>query len=171
MAEMNKQEERLKNIERDMEEMNEDLEAIQKDVRDIRAKLFPSLDRLGIDDLIQQLVGAVGFVFPLLFTDEIWNLAASISLGRAIFLIVLTLFFGYIFIGRARLGNIAEQNVIGIPLRLITVALIAYGSTFIIIYIYGLQAYYHLDMLTYFKAMSVFGTFSVIGAIAVDMLG
>ncbi len=164
-------EERLKNLERDVEEMNEDLASIQKDVRDIRSRLFPSLDRLGVDDLVQQLVGAVGFVFPLLFTDEIWELARSISTLRAVFLITLTLLLGYVFIGRARLGNIADQKVIGIPLRLITVALIAYGSTFLIIYIYGLQTYYHLDMVTYFKAMAVFGTFSVIGSIAVDMLG
>ncbi len=164
-------EQRLKNLERDMEEMNEDIEAIQKDVREIRSRLFPALDKLGIDDLVQQLVGAVGFVFPLLFTDEIWHLASAISTLRAVFLILLTLFIGYIFIGRSRLGNIAEQKIIGIPLRLITVALIAYGSTLLIIYIYGLQSYYHLDIVTYFKAMAVFGTFSVIGAIAVDMLG
>ena len=106
-----------------------------------------------------------------MFTEEIWDLAYSISVWRAVFLIGLTLLLGYMFIGRSRLGHLAQQNIIGIPLRLISVAIIAYGSTVVIIYLYGLQVYYQLDFWTYFKAMSLFDTFSVIGAIAVDMLG
>jgi len=48
------------------------------------------------------------------------------------------------------LGNLAQQNLIGIPIRLITVSLIAYGFTFIIIYIYGLHSYYYLNGEMYF---------------------
>ncbi len=147
--------------------MNQDLDRLQEQVKSLHNRLNLSLDM----DLVQQCVGAVGFVFPLMFTEEIWDLAYSISVWRAVFLIGLTLLLGYMFIGRSRLGHLAQQNIIGIPLRLISVAIIAYGSTVVIIYLYGLQVYYQLDFWTYFKAMSLFGTFSVIGAIAVDMLG
>ncbi|RMG67878.1 MAG: DUF2391 family protein [Calditrichaeota bacterium] len=162
---------KLNRILQDMDHLNRDLDRLQEQVKSIHNRVNLPLDKLGLDDVVQQFVGAVGFVFPLVFTEEIWDLAFSISVFRAAFLIVLTLFLGYVFIGRSKLGHMAQQNIIGIPLRLITVAFIAYGSTIVIIYLYGLQAYYHLDAVTYFKAMALFGTFSVIGAIAVDMLG
>jgi len=162
---------KLNHLMNEMDDLNADMDNLRQEVQEIRKKVSIPLDKLGLDDIFQQFVGAVGFVFPLIFTDEIWKLAESISVGRAAFLIFLTLLIGYIFIGRSKLGNLAQQNLIGIPIRLITVSLIAYGSTFIIIYIYGLQSYYHLNAEMYFKALAIFGNFSVIGAIAVDMLG
>ncbi|NOX36241.1 MAG: DUF2391 family protein [Calditrichaeota bacterium] len=165
------QQEQLDELLDEMNQLNTDVKNLKKNLHEIHRKVLPDLDRLGLDDLFQQLIGAVGFVFPLLFTEEIWKLAESISIQRAFFLIGLTILLGYVFVGRSRLGNMAEQNLVGIPLRLITVLFIAYGATLIIIYVYGLQAYYQLTPATYFKSIAVFGTFSVIGAIAVDMLG
>jgi len=50
-------------------------------------------DKLGWDDIAQEIVGAVTFALPFLFTAELWDIAKDISIGRSIAVFLMTFFF------------------------------------------------------------------------------
>ncbi|MDI3474680.1 MAG: hypothetical protein PWQ79_1598 [Thermococcaceae archaeon] len=148
------------------------LEEIEKQVRAIaRAEERRSEpDSLGLDDIVQELVGAVTFALPFLFTSELWDVAKEISLWRAFAIFLLTMGIAYGLIAKSRIGNIRAEEVFHVPKRLITVSIISYTVSAGMIYLYGINRLAEFTLPQYLSATVITSTFAIVGAIAVDMV-
>jgi uncharacterized membrane protein len=82
----------------------------------------------------------------------------------------MTMGLAYLFLTKAQLGNLKREEIFHVPKRLITVALISYAVSAVLIYLFGIDYIAHFDAVQYFNATVIISTFAVIGAIAVDMV-
>ncbi|ASJ01716.1 hypothetical protein A3K92_05070 [Thermococcus gorgonarius] len=156
----------------DLKEINENLDSIRRQLDELQKEreLEKTPDKLGWDDIAQELVGAITFALPFLFTGELWDVAKDISIERSFAIFLLTLGIAYIFITKSKIGNLKHENLFHVPKRLITVSLISYTISAGLIYLYGINHVAHFSPLQYVNATVIVSTFAVIGAIAVDMV-
>lgn len=148
-----------------VQEIKTDLEYLRSE---IERKNLP--DSLGFDDIVQEVVGAVTFALPFLFTGEIWDVAKDISVERSLAIFFVTLGVAYLFIAKSRIGNLKREELFHVPKRLLTVAAISYTVTATLIYLYGINSVAHFNTAQYLNATVIVSTFAVIGAITVDMV-
>ncbi|WCN28220.1 DUF2391 family protein [Thermococcus kodakarensis] len=127
-------------------------------------------DTLGWDDITQEIIGAVTFALPFLFTGELWDVAKAISLERAVVIFLLTLGIAYLFLVKSRLGNMKREELFHLPKRLISVSVISYTISALLIYLYDINGVAHFTPVQYLNATVIVSAFAVIGAIAVDMV-
>jgi len=158
-------EERQARMERRLEELYSSIEELK---RENEARNAP--DKLGWDDIAQEIVGAVTFALPFLFTAELWDIAKDISIERSFLIFLMTLGLAYLFIVKSRIGNLKKEELFHIPKRLLTVTGIAYLISALLIYIYGINSLADFTPGQYINATILVSTFAVIGAITVDMV-
>ena len=160
-------------------ERGEEMRTMAETLREIRSELEElknSLDErekpdtLGWDDIAQEVVGAVTFALPFLFTGELWDVAKDISVERSVLIFLLTLGIAYLFIAKSRIGNLKREELFHVPKRLLTVAVIAYAISAGLIYIYGINSVADFTPIQYLNETVLVSTFAVIGAITVDMV-
>ena len=151
-----------------LEKLQQTVDALTKEVKKLQEGKRP--DELGWDDIAQEVVGAITFALPFLFTGEVWDVAKDISIKRSLAIFVMTMGLAYLFLTKARIGNLKREEVFHVPKRLITVAFISYAVSAFLIYIFGINYIAHFSKLQYFNATVIISTFAVIGAIAVDMV-
>ncbi|WP_394335097.1 DUF2391 family protein [Thermococcus siculi] len=159
------QNERRTDMEAKLEEIYESIEALREESERNKAP-----DKLGWDDIAQEIVGAITFALPFLFTGELWEIAKDISLGRSMAIFLMTLTVAYLFIAKSRIGNLKREELFHIPKRLLTVAIISYLISAGLIYLYGINWIADFTSSQYLNATVLISTFAVIGAIAVDMV-
>jgi len=157
---------------KEMRAMAETLEEIRDDLRELHHELKEreKPDALGWDDIVQEVVGAVTFALPFLFTGELWDVAKDISVERSFLIFLLTLGVTYLFIAKSRIGNLKREELFHVPKRLLTVAVIAYAISAGLIYIYGINSVADFTPIQYLNETVLVSTFAVIGAITVDMV-
>jgi len=148
-----------------LDEIYQGIEDLKREVEDSKKP-----DSLGWDDIAQEIVGAVTFALPFLFTGEVWEIAKDISIERSVLIFSFTMLLAYLFLTRSMLGNLKREEVFHIPKRLITVAVISYAISAFMIYVYGINAIADFTVEQYLNATVIISTFAVIGAIAVDMV-
>ncbi|NJE30472.1 DUF2391 family protein [Thermococcus sp. 18S1] len=152
-------------MERRLEELYSSIEELK---RENEMRKVP--DKLGWDDIAQEIVGAVTFALPFLFTAELWEIAKDISIERSIAVLSMTLGIAYLFIAKSRIGNLKREELFHIPKRLLTVTGIAYLISAVLIYVYGINNLADFTLGQYINATILISTFAVIGAITVDMV-
>ncbi|WP_167891525.1 DUF2391 family protein [Thermococcus sp. MAR1] len=157
--------ERRTGMEEKLKEIYESIEELRKESR---ARKTP--DKLGWDDIAQEIIGAVTFALPFLFTEELWEIAKDISVERSIAVLLMTLGVAYLFITKSRIGNLKREELFHIPKRLLTVTAIAYLISAVLIYVYGINSLADFTPGQYVNATILISTFAVIGAITVDMV-
>ncbi len=167
---MNPEPERMKEkrrttMEKKLEEIYESLEELKMESERRKAP-----DKLGWDDIAQEIVGAITFALPFLFTGELWEIAKDISLERSLAILGMTLVVAYLFIAKSQIGNLKREELFHIPKRLFTVAVIAYLISAGLIYLYGINWIAEFNTAQYINATVLVSTFAVIGAITVDMV-
>ncbi|NJE09565.1 DUF2391 family protein [Thermococcus sp. MAR1] len=150
------------------EKLKEIYESIEELRKESRARKTP--DKLGWDDIAQEIIGAVTFALPFLFTEELWEIAKDISVERSIAVLLMTLGVAYLFITKSRIGNLKREELFHIPKRLLTVTAIAYLISAVLIYVYGINSLADFTPGQYVNATILISTFAVIGAITVDMV-
>jgi uncharacterized membrane protein len=155
----------LKMISEKLESIVRQLDQIKKEKEAEKAP-----DRLGWDDIAQEVIGAITFALPFLFTGELWDVAKDISIERSLTIFLMTLGVAYLFLAKSRIGNISREELFHIPKRLFTVAGISYTVSALLIYLYGINAVAHFNTVQYLNATVLISTFAVIGSITVDMV-
>ncbi|WP_232461763.1 DUF2391 family protein [Thermococcus pacificus] len=152
--------------------MEEKLEEIYEGIEELRKEFDgrKAPDALGWDDIAQEVVGAITFALPFLFTGELWEIAKDISLERSLAIFLMTLVVAYLFIAKSRIGNLKREEMFHIPKRLFTVAVIAYLTSAGLIYLYGINRIADFNVAQYLNATVLVSTFAVIGAITVDLV-
>jgi len=152
----------------ELEKLRKSVDELTKHVAKLEEKKKP--DSLGWDDVAQEIVGAITFALPFIFTGEVWDVAKDISIERSLGIFLMTMGLAYLFLTKARLGNLKREEVFHVPKRLITVALISYAVSAVLIYLFGIDYIARFSPLQYLNATVIISTFAVIGAIAVDMV-
>ncbi len=152
----------------ELEKLRKSVEELTRHIENLEEQKKP--DSLGWDDIAQEIIGAVTFALPFLFTAELWDIAKDISVERSIVVFLMTLGIAYLFIVKSRIGNLKREELFHIPKRLLTVTGIAYFISALLIYIYGINTLAHFSPSQYINATILVSTFAVIGAITVDMV-
>jgi len=154
----------------ELKQLNERFEKLSEQIKGLEKKFERKPDKLGWDDIAQEIIGALTFALPFLFTQEIWDIAKSLTMERAVGILILTLSIAYLFIAKAKVSNIEREELFHIPKRLLTVVLISYLTSAGLIYLYGINRLAEFSLTQYISATIIISTFAVIGAIAVDMV-
>ena len=156
----------------EMRTMVETLREIRSELKELKGSLEEreKPDALGWDDIVQEVVGAVTFALPFLFTGELWDVAKDISVERSLAIFLLTLGIAYLLIAKSRIGNLKHEELFHVPKRLLTVAVIAYAISAGLIYLYRINSVADFTPVQYLNETVLVSTFAVIGAIAVDMV-
>jgi uncharacterized membrane protein len=161
-----KEDERLKRMEEDLREVRRDLENIKNQIEEDR-----KLDRFGLDDFIQECIGALIIAFPVSMTEEIWEISQRISLGRVLLIALGALGVVYFFIKHSKLQRWESQEVAGfLPLRLITSSLIAFVISSLTLLALGVYPNFLNDLEWFFKTAVLVTVFSIVGSLGVDMI-
>ena len=135
--------------------------------------------RFRFADSAQQLVGGFLLAGPFVVTEEVWVLAASMGQLQAALTIVLVALIGYGALYRAdtKRDPEDEQQVAGVPIRFISLMLVAFGSVAILAVVFDAPATFVgsppavplVEVATVTsRAISVGAVFSVVGAATAD---
>jgi len=152
----------------ELEKLRKSVEELTKHIENLEEQKKP--DSLGWDDIAQEIIGAITFALPFIFTEELWDIAKDISVERSMVILLMTLGVAYLFIAKSRIGNLKKEELFHVPKRLLTVTGIAYLTSALLIYLYGINGLADFTPGQYINATILVSTFAVIGAITVDMV-
>ncbi|WP_461829622.1 DUF2391 family protein [Aquifex sp.] len=162
--------------ERDMERKLEDMDRKLEDIEEKITELLNDYENskkeqtLKFSDLVQELIGALIIALPFSLTEEIWELASRLSLGRVFLIFFITVLVVYLFLRFSKLQNWAMQNVFGfIPLRLITSLSVSLLVSLFSILLFGIYPDFLSSPEQVIKATLLVTTFAVIGSLGLDM--
>ncbi len=129
-------------------------------------------------DTAQQIVGGFLLAGPFVVTQEVWLLARNMTMGHSMVLVgaVMAIGYGGLYGADNDRDPRREAAVAGVPVRFISVLLVAFGSVgglaFAItapdLFLSDLQRTTQLAVT--FRALSVAAVFSVVGAVTTDSL-
>jgi uncharacterized membrane protein len=146
--------------------------------------------RFALSDTAQQVVGGFLLAGPFVVTEEVWNLARNMSAVQSALTVVIVMSVGYGALYKAddRRNPDRETEVGGVPVRFISLVLVAYLSVFILAIAFNAPGTFladlagdptvaslgvalELDVLAVtLKATSIGAVFSVIGAATADSI-
>ncbi|WP_227380981.1 DUF2391 family protein [Haladaptatus halobius] len=136
--------------------------------------------RFQFADVAQQFVGGFLFAGPFVVTDEVWWLASNMSWLHALVAvgIVFAIGYGALYEADDDRDPDHEASIIGLPLRFISLIIIAFSSVLLLAFTFNSPATFipgHNEVVTTsvyvavtFKAISVSAVFSVVGAATAD---
>lgn len=165
----------------ELEELVDDLEELEEAAdskaqrRTIRRSIG-TLNRLtgrrifGLDDVAQQIVGGFILSAPFVVTEEVWNLAAGMNWLQSALTVGMVVAIGYGTLYRADHERDAdrEESIAGLPLRFVSLLLIAYLSVAILALLLSAPGTFEATAATTVKAVSIGAVFSVVGAATAD---
>jgi uncharacterized membrane protein len=167
----------------EVEELLDDLEELEEtaETPEERRVIRQSIDVLsrvtrgrifGVDDVAQQIVGGFILSAPFVVTEEVWSLASGMNWlqwGITVFMVFL---IGYGTLYRADHDRDVdrEESIVGLPVRFISLMLIAYLSVTILAFVFSAPKTFAATSATTVKAISIGAIFSVVGAATADSL-
>lgn len=136
-------------------------------------------EKFGLDDLAQQIFGAVLFSVPLAITEEVWMLASELTPIRMLMFVALSVALSTLIIFYTKFQKVAKESIGGsidtrygkayIPVRLVSILLVAYSMSFFILWLFGV--FQHVgDPYWGFQIHVFVFLFASIGAATVDIL-
>jgi Predicted membrane protein len=133
--------------------------------------------RYALADTAQQVVGGFLLAGPFVVTEEVWTLAAEMTLTQtaATVLIVLAVGYGALYKADDRDPD-RERDLGGVPVRYLSLVGVAYLSVAVLALSLGAPGTFVPDggtverLLVTLRAVSVGAIFSVIGAATTDSL-
>lgn len=126
-------------------------------------------------DSAQQLVGGFLLAGPFVVTEEVWRLAANMTPVHVLGVVILIAAIGYGALyktGKNRNVRDPEKEVqvVGIPLRFISLMIVSYVSVTTLAFLFTAPETFGVSLLTTGKAISIGAIFSVVGAATADSL-
>ncbi|PHQ38488.1 DUF2391 domain-containing protein [Halorubrum persicum] len=131
-----------------------------------------------IADSAQQAVGGFLLAGPFVVTAEVWELAAGMSWLQAALTAAVVGLIGYAALYRADTDRDPddEREVAGIPVRFVSLMIVAFGSVGVLALLFDAPATFLVDQgvvgvelwATTSKAITVGAVFSVVGAATAD---
>ena len=125
-----------------------------------------------IADLAQQLVGGFLLAGPFVVTEEVWTLAKHMGPVQTLLTIGIVAAIGYATLYKADRNRDpeAEADVAGVPIRFVSLLLVAFGSVTILAFVFAAPETFEAGPAATVTAISLSAIFSVIGAATADTL-
>jgi len=135
-------------------------------------------ERHKLADTAQQIVGGFLLSGPFVVTEEVWTLARNMTVFHSLFLVTAVMAIGYggLYGADNDRDPSTEAAVAGVPVRFISVMLVAFGSVGMLAFAVTAPTVFLGDLqptnrlLVTFQAISVAAVFSVVGAVTTDSL-
>ena len=129
-------------------------------------------------DTAQQIIGGFLLAGPFVVTQEVWSLARNMTPLHSVVLIgaVMTIGYGGLYGADNNRDPRREAAIVGVPVRFISVLLVAFGSVGALAVAITAPAVFLSDLApaaraaVTFRAMSIAAVFSVVGAVTTDSL-
>ena len=129
-------------------------------------------------DTAQQIVGGFLLAGPFVVTQEVWMLARNMTFFHSLFLIgaIMTIGYGGLYGADNDRDPSREAVFVGVPVRFISVMLVAFGSVTLLAFAVTAPDLFLGDLqrpdrfYVTFQAISVASVFSVVGAVTTDSL-
>ena len=129
-------------------------------------------------DTAQQIVGGFLLAGPFVVTQEVWLLATNMTIYHSLFLVATIMAIGYggLYGADNERDPQTEAAVLGVPVRFISVLLVAFGSVGVLAFAITAPDLFLADLsparrsVVTFQALSVAAVFSVVGAVTTDSL-
>jgi len=129
-------------------------------------------------DTAQQIVGGFLLAGPFVVTQEVWMLARNMTVVHSLFLVgaVMAIGYGGLYGADNDRDPRTEAAVAGVPVRFISVMVVAFGSVGMLALAITAPDLFLSDLdprtttLVTFRALSVAAVFSVVGAVTTDSL-
>lgn len=127
-------------------------------------------------DSAQQIVGGFLLAGPFVVTEEVWVLAANMTLFHTLGTVGIVFAIGYatLYTADTTRDVDTEQEIAGVPLRFISLMLVSYGAVAILALLFNAPSTFlepagtrEVTLVT-LKAISVGAIFSVVGAATAD---
>ena len=128
-------------------------------------------------DTAQQIVGGFLLAGPFVVTQEVWMLARNMTVYHSLVLVgaIAAIGYGGLY-GADDRDPSTEAAVFGVPVRFISVLLVAFGSVLTLAFAITAPDVFLTDLeprprlYVTLQAMSVAAVFSVVGAVTTDSL-
>ncbi|MFB6076940.1 MAG: DUF2391 family protein [Candidatus Nanohaloarchaea archaeon] len=132
-------------------------------------------NRYRIADTAQQIVGGFLLAGPFVVTEEVWQLAAGMSVLQTLAAVGVILAIGYGALYRADRGRDvadekSEPSFIGVPVRYISLVVVSYTAVTVLALVFGAPETFGAGIATTFRAITIATIFAVIGAATADSL-
>lgn len=138
--------------------------------------------RFKVADTAQQIVGGFLLAGPFVVTEEVWVLAANMTVFHALAVvgIVFAIGYGALYEADDDRDPEAEAEVAGVPVRFVSLMLVSYGSVAILALSFTAPQTFLVEneilvdptrremIVTTLKAVAVGAIFSVVGAATAD---
>lgn len=172
--------EEIEDTGKDVDEIKEDVDEIKEDVgeiaktqksmlKKISSRLIPR--EFNVNDIAQQIVGAIILSTPLAVTSEVWELARELDTTRLLIIIGITLLFDVLLIYYTSYRKAKEKKIINlIPARLFSMILISYLTATTILYVFGVIGIHITDTDWALRLIVFVGLFANIGAGTADII-
>ncbi len=162
------EEDRLEKLDKELETLNHQLEVLEKEIEELHKRNEP--DTLHIDDLFQELAGAVVVALTMALSEEIWELATKLSFIHILFIYLFVLAVANFFIRYGNQRQWAKQTVLGfLQLRLLTSAGLSLIVSAIVVLLLGVYPTFVDSFTDYLKVVLFVAAFSTIGSLGLDM--
>lgn len=128
------------------------------------------------DDILQQMVGGILLSGPFVVTEEVWDLAETMTPFHVLASIGLVAGIGYgaLYMADRRRDVEGESEIGGVPKRFISLMGVSYGSVLLLTYILAAPTTFLggplVDPTHVGKVMAVGAIFSVVGAATADSI-
>ena len=136
-------------------------------------------EKFGLDDVAQQIFGAVLFATPLSVTEEVWTLAKELDPVRLVLFVVLSIAVVTIILYYTKFQKVAKEaiaefdtHIVGktyIPKRVVSLFVISYSMTWFVLWLFGVTAHV-ADPAWSFRIFIFVSFFSSVGAATADIL-
>lgn len=137
-------------------------------------------ERFGVDDVAQQIFGAVLLATPLSVTEEVWTLARELGPLRLVMFVLLSIAVVTIIIYYTKFQRVAKEAIGGefdthivgktyVPKRLVSLFVISYSVTWFILWLFGVMNHVG-DPAWSFRIFIFVSFFASIGAATADIL-
>ncbi|MBV0924357.1 DUF2391 family protein [Halomicroarcula limicola] len=138
--------------------------------------------RYRLADTAQQVVGGFLLAGPFVVTEEVWVLAANMTVFHAVLVAAIVFAIGYGALYKADADREIEREaeVAGIPVRFVSLMLVSFGSVVVLAFVFTAPDAFLVDneilknptrmavAVTTLKAVAVGAIFSVVGAATAD---
>jgi len=132
--------------------------------------------RFQVADIAQQIVGGFLLAGPFVVTEEVWTLATEMGWlrGLATVAIVVAIGYGALYGADKDRDPERERDVIGVPVRFLSLMGVAFGSVAILAIVLGAPDTFLADLPAMerlgvtVRAIAVGAIFSVVGAATAD---
>jgi uncharacterized membrane protein len=167
---MEKGEEKLERIDKEIQQLEKHLLFIEEELKKIDKQTHKEPSKLSLEDLIQELTGAVVVALTVSLSDEIWSLAEKLSLIHTLIIYIFVLFVANLFVAYGNKKGWVRQQLLGfIQLRLLTSAVISFLVAAFIVTLLGIYPNFVGNFNDYLKLVLLVSSFSLIGSLGLDM--